>query len=105
MVQGNLAAGEYDWFSVVVPQGAALSAATHRGGPDQCATTLESSIDVYGPDGTTVLATDLQDGPGYCSVVYRSELSNLNAGTYYVRVGGFAAADTFDYALSVIVTP
>lgn len=105
MIQGNLAAGEFDWFSVVVPQGASLSAATHRGGPDQCAATLESSIDVYGLDGTTVLATDLQDGPGYCSVVYRSELSNLNAGTYFIRVGGFAANDTFDYALSVIVTP
>lgn len=105
MVNGNLVAGESDWFSVVVPQGASMQVATHRGAPDQCATSLESSLDVYGPDGTTVLATDLQDGPGYCSVIYRPELANLNAGTYYIRVRGFAAADTFDYALSVTLTP
>jgi cysteine-rich repeat protein len=95
-------AGEEDWYSVTVAQGGSIHVAINSGGPDQCGS-MDPDLEVFGPNGTTSLAQDDLDGQGYCPILYRYELWNLAAGTYYIKADGYDAADTFDYVLSVSV--
>jgi cysteine-rich repeat protein len=96
-------AGEDDWYSITVPQGASIEAATHQGGPDQCPSPIDTLVAVFDSTGTNQIASDDLDGPGLCSLVYRNEVRNLNAGTYTIRVRAFSASATFSYVLSVRV--
>lgn len=102
MVSASIgAANERDWYAVTVPQGGQLHIATHDGAPDQCGS-ADTVVTLYDPSGTEVEEDDL-DGPGLCSVIYRSEANGLSAGTYRIRVRPFSSSATFDYALTVEV--
>jgi hypothetical protein len=94
-------AGEEDWYAITVGDGASLHVAVNNGGPDQCGS-IDPDIEVLDPNGMSVGFDDL-DGQGYCPILYRSELTNLTAGRYLIKVNGFDAFDTFDYVLSVQV--
>ncbi|MDC0676435.1 pre-peptidase C-terminal domain-containing protein [Sorangium atrum] len=61
---------------------------------------IDSYIEILGNDGTTVLASDDDSGVGYCSY---ASLTDLAAGTYYVRLRAAPLVPdaTFFYRLNV----
>jgi cysteine-rich repeat protein len=96
--------GDIDYVAVAVPgPSSTLTAATSDYGTDAClANQLDSVIDILGPDGTTVLTSDDDSGPGYCSI---ATASGLAAGMYYVRIHSAPLVPnaTFFYELNVTV--
>ena len=61
-------------------------------GPGNCASPLDSVIRLYGPDGTTQLATDDEDGINSCSLINATNdvgARQLAPGTYVVRYEDF----------------
>jgi cysteine-rich repeat protein len=95
-------AGEDDWFAIDVAQGGSLHVAVHNGGPDQCGS-IDPDLEVFAPNMMMSLAEDDLDGQGNCAVLYRSELWNLAAGRYYVKLDGFSSTATFNYVFSAAV--
>jgi cysteine-rich repeat protein len=94
-------AGDVDVFSVTVSNAnSTISAETLDLGDGSCShLLLDSLVEILAPDGS-VLASDNDSGPGYCSV---TTAGGLAAGTYYVRVRSAAASATFPYRLNVAV--
>lgn len=79
-----------------------ITARTNDGGLGGCMmNSLDTKLDILGPDGTTVLASN-DDALGYCSL---AEKSGLAPGTYFVKVtAGGRAADGSLYGLTVDIT-
>lgn len=95
-------AGDNDWYSITVLNGARISVFSHSGALDQCPTE-DTRITIYDDAGTVVLANDDNDGPRFCSAIYADEAGVLAAGTYRIRVEPFNLTQTFNYALWVEV--
>ena len=93
--------GDDDWFAVTVTAGQSLAIFTHTGAFDECASTQDTVVELYQPDGVTTLTSDDDDGPSVCSAIDRVQAANLAAGTYLVRVRPYWSNRTFDYALTV----
>lgn len=94
-------AGDVDVVSVAIGAGpSSLTATTYDLGDGACAaTSLDSFIEIIGPDGSAVLAADSDSGEGLCA---RASAPGLAPGTYFVRVSAQQPGDTFPYALSVV---
>ncbi|MEO7326986.1 MAG: DUF4215 domain-containing protein [Minicystis sp.] len=65
-------------------------------GPNNCAT-IDTLIAFFAANGTTILASDDDDGPGNCSIVNPAVatdvgMRHLLPGNYYVRVKSFSSA-------------
>ncbi len=95
-------AGDNDWYSITVLDGARIGVFSHTGAVDQCPTE-DTVVTIYDDAGTVVLATDTNDGPRFCSAVYANEAGPLTAGTYRIRVAPFSMTQTFSYGLWVEV--
>jgi hypothetical protein len=59
---------------------------------------VDSYIHLYGPDGTTQLATSDDEGPGAYSLI---SYNFTATGTYYVKVRGYSASYIGSYVLNV----
>lgn len=101
-VAGIEPAGDVDVVSIGVPgPSSTLSAQVVSGGSGDCDSGfVDSVLDIVGPDGVTVLASDDDGGAGYCSY---AQASGLAAGTYFVVVKATFLTPTFQYGLSVSV--
>lgn len=97
-------AGDVDVVSVSVPGPAStLHAMTVDKGDGGCAAgAIDSEIEILGTNGSTVLASDDDNGEGACSF---AAAAGLAAGVYYVRVkaSALAAGTAFAYGLVVDV--
>jgi len=102
-IGASIGTADEDWFRVVVGAGQSLTIVTHGGGIDECGSDSDTVVDLLGPDGSTVLATDDDDGPGVCSTIDRAQAAGLAAGTYYIRVRPYWSNRTFPYVLSIRV--
>lgn len=92
-------AQDRDFYTIVVPEGGSVFAETSNG---RGGCSFDSVIDLIGPDGTTVVGTDDEDGINSCSQIDPARdafARNLAAGTYYVVVRPFSTTATFDYTL------
>ena len=103
-VGGPAPNGDLDYYTVVVPLGGNLRIETGdgRGG---CA--FDSFVSLFGPDGTTLLGTDDDDGAGFCALIDPARdafATNLPAGTYYVQVRGLGAASLGRYVLTALAS-
>jgi len=81
-----------DYYSFVLASGGDIRLETFDGtGAPNC-TSADTEIELYGPNGTTVLASDDDDGVGNCSLIDPSGAfpdagaAGLVAGTYFVKV-------------------
>ncbi|MCB9652599.1 MAG: pre-peptidase C-terminal domain-containing protein [Deltaproteobacteria bacterium] len=107
IVSAALDTDDVDFFKVVVPEGGLVIAETSDG-QGGCATT--TTISLLAPDATTVLAQDMDSGPGGCSridpesIATHSDASNLPAGTYYLRVESRADAEG-PYSVALLAKP
>ena len=97
------ASGDNDWYSVTVPADGSIAVFTHTGAFDTCDFNHDTVVELYAPDGTTLVAEDDDDGPSLCSTIDRPEASSLAAGTYFIRVRPYSSTRTFDYQLFVDV--
>ncbi len=82
---------DQDWFSITVPEGRSLTTETFDGSGSTCqpSENHDTFVQLYAPDGTTVLASDDDDGTGPCSLISPNSdagASGLSAGTYFLRV-------------------
>jgi cysteine-rich repeat protein len=97
-------AGDVDVVSVSVPgPSSTLSAMTVDKGDGGCAAgAIDSEIEILGTNGSTVLASDDDNGEGACSF---TAAAGLASGVYYVRVkaSALAAGTAFGYGLVVDV--
>lgn len=100
-----LSPSESDYFAITVPEGASLVLSTSdSGSPSTC--TGYSGLTFYGPTGTR-LATDSGGNfiGGGCSLLSAAtgdpQLSNLAAGTYFVRVFAWSSPYSYGYQLNV----
>ena len=95
-VTGAIKPGDHDWFAVTLPSEKALTVST-TDFTDTCTVSRgDTFVKVYGTDGTTLLASDDDSGPGSCSNATGGALADLQAGTYYVEVSGFNSASRVD---------
>lgn len=93
-------AADQDYYVVNVPEGGYLWAWTDGGAPNVCNT--DTFMHLLGPDGTTQLGTDDDDGPGACSDISPARdafARALSAGDYYLRVRHFSASGTGTYTV------
>jgi cysteine-rich repeat protein len=86
--------GDQDFLSFVVPATSDVRIETFDElGPSSCTFgNHDTVIDLFATDGTTILATDDEDGPGNCSRIDPTTdfgARQLAAGTYYVRTHDF----------------
>jgi cysteine-rich repeat protein len=91
-----------DVYAVVVPANGNVFADTFDARGD-CSTT-DTELILYGTNGTTVLGSDDDSGPGACARIDPNALpaaTNLTAGTYFVVVRGDRAAP---YAVTIRAT-
>ncbi|MFO0728341.1 MAG: DVUA0089 family protein [Myxococcota bacterium] len=98
-------AGDHDWYTIVVPANGNVFAEISDGRGGCSGDTL---LDLVGPDGTTVLGTDDDDGFGNCSQIEPKRdafAANLPAGTYFLHVRAFNSSSTFDYVLLATASP
>ena len=120
--------GDQDYISIDLPHASnsLVLETSDMGGLGSCSTlgsfygytypipSIDTVLDLYDTDGTTLLETDDNDGPDTCSrIVY----TGLPAGTYYIRVAestvytyyGYTyttpASDVFDYMLHASFFP
>jgi len=90
-------AGDVDWFQFEAEAGVEYIIETSNLA-QQCDTVIE----IYGPDGTTLIFTDDDSGAGLSSrIVWLASA----AGTYYVRVYHFSSRGTGGYDLSIQLMP
>ena len=96
--------GDLDYFAITVPATADLRIETFDvNGPISCVG-IDTVINLYAPNGTTLLGTDDQDGQDSCSLIQPpvdTFARHLAAGTYYVRVQDYLNDGTLDYTLQV----
>lgn len=97
-------ANDIDIISIAVPGPASfLGAQTIDHGTGACtAGNIDNIIEILGTDGSTILATDDDNGEGYCAY---AAADNLPAGTYYVRVkaGPLNINTPFSYGIDMII--
>jgi len=102
--------GDLDYYSFTAPPGSKLWALVDTG---PSTTGRDSVLTLFGPDGTTVLETDDDDGIGNdCGPTILSRQASAIAGhtltaggTYFLRVEAFGGATTISaYKLFVTVT-
>ncbi|MFO0723743.1 MAG: DVUA0089 family protein [Myxococcota bacterium] len=91
---------DVDWYAITVPQNGTVSAWTHTGQIDVC-TSIDTIIALFGPDGTTQLATSDDEGAGLCSYIDGGMAGPLAAGTYYLRVTPFGTRSFPSYGLTI----
>lgn len=103
LMNGAITSADVDWYAFTVPAGGAVTIRTYSGAPDQCDGGIDTVITLYGPDGTTELATDDDDGAGTCSVIEAAEARGLAAGTYYLLVEPFSTRTFTSYGLDILV--
>jgi tyrosinase len=83
-------AGEFDWYRFVAPLASTFTIES-QGGSDVF-------MSLYGPNSQTALVTEDDDsGEGSNSRI----VSNLSAGTYFVRMRHYQATGTGNYSISV----
>ncbi len=95
--------GDQDLVAVTVTEAPASISARTSAFLDDCESgRADTFLELLGTNASTVLASDDDDGDGYCSRVLAS---GLGEGTYYLRVSAAEAADfsTFPYRLLVNV--
>jgi len=102
--------GDLDYYSFTASPGAKVWALVDTG---PSTTSRDSVLTLFGPDGTTVLETDDDDGIGNdCDATIESRQASAIAGrtltaggTYFLRVEAFGGASTISaYKLFVTVT-
>ncbi len=102
-VAGTISVGDdEDWYAITVPAGGFVRAATSDGAGGCPFDTVLSLFDV---DGTTQIARNDDFGGSRCSLLEPSlvpALTNLPAGTYYIRVESFGT-NTGNYVLDVTI--
>ena len=80
---------DQDYFSFTVTTTSDIKLETFdQAGPGSCVS-IDTLVDLYEPDGTTVRANDDDDGAGNCSLLdpaVDAAAQALAAGTYFVRV-------------------
>ncbi len=98
-------AGDTDTFAVVVGAGQFLTAEISDGAGGCPGDTV---LELYGPDGVTLIGSDDDDGFDTCSRIdptRDSFAANLTAGTYYLVARAYSASATLaSYTLSVMIT-
>jgi pre-peptidase len=112
---GSITANDVDYYSFTAPPGARLWALVDTS--PSTAGNRDSLLTLIGPDGTTVIASDDDDGNGTdCDGIQNTTLDNtlssalagevLSAGgTYFLRVEAAFAGDAItSYKLSLVVT-
>lgn len=94
-------AGDVDVVSVAIDAGpSTLTATTYDLGDGACAgDMLDSFLEILGPNGSLVLASDSNGGEGLCA---RASAVGLAPGTYFVRVSAEEPGGQFPYVLSVM---
>ena len=103
-------AGDLDYYSFTAPPGARVWALVDTS-PSPAAS-RDSILRLFGPDGTTQIELDDDDGLGTnCDGTIDNFTSSTIAGrvlsaggTYYLRVEGFGTAVVTSYKLTVVVT-
>lgn len=78
--------GDSDYYGITVtPAEAPLSSLKIESFENNNFTcpTIATSITLYNTNGTTIMQTDTDSGPGNCSIINQQSLS---AGTYYIKV-------------------
>ncbi|MCK6547814.1 DVUA0089 family protein, partial [Myxococcota bacterium] len=94
-IQGSIdPATDDDWYSIEIAALTDLRLETFDGTGTGCAS-IDTVIDFYGTDGTTLLATNDEGGIASCSLldsVTSSALRALTPGRYYVRVTSWIGA-------------
>jgi hypothetical protein len=96
-LRAELSAGDSDWFAVTTTADGQV--VTFETGLSESGIFVDTVITVYDQDGTTELGTDDDMGPGHFS---RLTLTLPTAGTYYVKVTGYAASTTGAYVLRAV---
>jgi cysteine-rich repeat protein len=102
--------GDVDYFTIDVTATIDLKLETFQGfTPGACAA-ADTEMTLYGPNGTTVLVTDDDDGLGTCSLINPSVdagARGLVPGKYYLKVneyGNNAVIAGYNVQLTVIAT-
>jgi hypothetical protein len=101
---------DQDYYSFTVPAGGDVTAETFDGSGSTCFVG-DTQLRLFGPDGTTQLTLDDDDGISNCSLIDGTSFDagtagNLPAGTYFIRVEEFGNnASIAAYRLRVQVTP
>ena len=100
---GTLTAGDEDWYAVDVTAAGGNIWAGTSDGAGGCST--DTFMELYGPDGTTLLQSDDDDGPGTCSEITPADAGarNLAMGIHYIKVRGYSGSTTGPYVLTVSV--
>jgi cysteine-rich repeat protein len=84
--------GDQDYYAITIPATADLRIETFdANGPVTCAG-IDTLVDLYAPNGTTLLVNDDDDGVDACSLVNSvvdAGARHIPAGTYYVHVNDY----------------
>lgn len=104
-IDGEITAGDEDWYSVTIAAGSSIRAETSDG-MGSCATGMDTIIALYDTNGTSVLASNDDGGSGRCSLIDPAvypTAAGLPAGTYYVRVYPYSTSvGTYQLSITVI---
>ncbi len=96
-------AGDIDFYRVAVVDGGNVRA--ELSGSGGCAT--DTFLELLGPDGSTVLGSDDDDGDGACSAIVPADdafATDLAAGNYYLRVTAGTPGLTGSYTINVVAS-
>jgi hypothetical protein len=102
VIEGAIApVADKDWYALTVPAGYSIRAETFDRDSARltCAGSVDTFIRLFAPDGTTELASDDQDGLGFCGKidpVTDVGARNLAPGTYFVSVEDFGNNSTIN---------
>ncbi len=106
-VSGELTVDDEDWFSFAVTEGGNVFAQTDDGAGACTASTADTVLELYGPDGTTLITGNDDGANPPCSTIdpaLNPDAAELPAGTYYIRVTGYPGdRATGTYRLVVVV--
>ncbi len=96
---GEITAGDYDWYEFTAAGGECVIFETHAQGAEP---TVDTYMYLYADDCTTELATDDDGGAGaYSKIRY----DFTAAGTYYVVVRGYGSTSAGFYTLTADACP
>jgi cysteine-rich repeat protein len=90
---GAITVGDHDYYAITLMVPANVRIETFDGSGGACAG-IDTYITLYGPDGTSTVLSDDDDGLNACSLlepVGDTSLRNLAAGTYYLMVRAYSA--------------